>query len=291
QGGLLDVATHPDFAKNQIIYLTYSKFRDSADIKLSTTALFKAKLDGNTLKDGKDIFVAIPYQLTRIHYGSRIDFDKEGHIFLTVGDRFQHLDTLPQKLNVDMGKVHRLNDDGSIPKDNPFVDVPGAHGSIWSIGHRNLQGLYINPADGTVWENEHGPRGGDEVNIIEKGKNYGWPLVSYGINYNGKIMTPFTTKEGMEQPKVKWVPSIGPSGMTIVSGDKYPAWKGDLLVGSLRFKYLDRIHLEGTTPGAEEPLLKNLGRMRFVKMGPDGYIYVGVETPGFIFKLEPVNAQ
>ncbi len=292
QGGLLDVQAHPNFDKNQLLYISYSKLKDSAGVKLATTALFCAQLAGNSLKNGKDIFVALPWKTTPIHYGSRIEFDKEGKLFLTVGDRFQHMDTLPQKLDNDLGKIHRINDDGSIPADNPFVNVPGARPSIWSYGHRNPQSLSIHPETGALWENEHGPRGGDELNLIEKGKNYGWPMISYGINYNGKIMTPYTAKEGMEQPKTKWIPSLGPSGMTIVTSDKYPAWKGDILMGSLRFQFLNRVHLVGNNPDEQEQLLKKIGRVRMVEQGPDGFIYIGVEDkPGCIFKLVPVNAQ
>ena len=198
QGGLLDVHAHPNFDKNQLLYMSYAKVKDSAGVKLATTALMCAKLEGNVLKNGKDIFVALPWKTTPIHFGSRIEFDKEGKLFLTVGDRFQHTDTLPQKLDNDLGKIHRMNDDGTAPADNPFVNTPGARATIWTYGHRNPQSLSIHPETGALWENEHGPRGGDELNLIEKGKNYGWPVISYGINYNGKIMTPFTSKEGME---------------------------------------------------------------------------------------------
>lgn len=285
QGGLLDIQLHPKFATNGLIYFSYSKFKDT----LSTTALMRAKLVGNTLTNQKDIYVAEPWKNTRIHYGSRIAFDKNGYLFLSSSDRFQHMDTLPQKLDNDLGKVHRMNDDGTAPKDNPFYNTPGARKTIWSYGHRNIQGLFIHPETGVLWAHEHGPRGGDELNIIEKGKNYGWPVISYGINYDGKIMTPYTAKEGMEQPLVKWIPSIAPSGLTVVTGDKYPAWKGDILMGSLRFKYLNRVHLNGNVPGDQEALLKNIGRLRFVTIGPDGYVYVGIEEPGFIFRLLPVN--
>ncbi len=285
QGGLLDLELHPQFETNQYLYITYSKIKDT----MSTTALMRAKLVGNTLTEQKDIFVAMPYQTTKIHYGSRIEFDKDGFIFLTVADRFKHLDTLPQKLDNDMGKVHRLMDDGSAPKDNPYIEVPGARPTIWTIGHRNPQGMIIHPETGVIWSTEHGPRGGDELNIIQKAKNYGWPIISYGINYDGKILTPYTIRDGMEQPLVKWVPSLGPSGLTVVTGDKYPAWKGDLLMGSMRFKYLNRVDLNGNVPGEQEALLKNIGRVRFVEMGPDGFVYVGVEDPGFIFRLLPVS--
>lgn len=291
QGGLLDVELSPDFANNQTIYLSYSKLKDTAGQKLATTAILKAKLNGNQLSAQKDIFIAMPYQKTRHHYGSRIEFDTTGMMFITVGDRGQHMDSLPQKLDNDMGKVHRIREDGSIPEDNPFFNTPGARKTIWSYGHRNLQGMALQPGTNTIWTNEHGPRGGDELNIPEKGKNYGWPVISYGINYDGTILTPLTHKEGMEQPLVRWVPSIGPSGLTFVKGDKYPAWKGNILMGSLRFRYLERVPVDGNKPGEKENLLKGIGRLRFVEMGPDGFIYVGVEEPGYIFRLLPVENQ
>ena len=289
QGGLLDVELHPKFAENKQIYFSYSKFKDSAGGRWSTTAVMRASLEGNTLTNQTDIFVAQPYLKTRHHYGSRLEFDRNGFLFITVGDRGQHEPLYPQRLDVDCGKVHRVFDDGRVPTDNPFVKIDTARKTIWSYGHRNPQGMAMNPATGEMWSNEHGPRGGDEVNIPQKAKNYGWPVISYGINYDGKILTPFTKKENMEQPLIYWVPSIGPSGMTFVTGDKYKAWKGDALVGSLRFKYLNRCKLEGNKIVSEEILLKNIGRLRFVEMGRDGYIYVGVEEPGYIFKLLPVE--
>ena len=289
QGGLLDVELHPKFSENKQIYFAYSKFKDSAGGKWSTTAVMRATLEGNTLTNGKDIFVAYPYLKTRHHYGSRLEFDRNGFLFISVGDRGQHDLLYPQRLDVDCGKIHRVLDDGRAPLDNPFAKIDTARKTIWSIGHRNEQGMAMNPATGEIWENEHGPRGGDEVNIPQKGKNYGWPIISYGINYDGTILTPFTKKENLEQPLIYWVPSIGPSGMTFVTGDKYQAWTGDALVGSLRFKYLNRCKLVGNKIVSEEILLKNIGRLRFVEMGRDGFIYVGVEEPGFIFKLLPVD--
>lgn len=289
QGGLLDIQLHPAFATNKTVYLSYSKFKDSAGEKWSTTAIQRSKLMGNKLTEQKDVFVALPYKKTRHHYGSRIEFDTTGFMFISVADRGQHADSMPQKLDNDLGKVHRLNDDGSIPTDNPFYNTPGARKSIWSYGHRNPQGMALQRETNTIWTHEHGPRGGDELNIPEKGKNYGWPVISYGINYDGTILTPLTNKDGMEQPIVRWVPSIAPSGMAFVTGDNYPGWKGDLLMGSLRFKYLNRVHLHGKVVDEQENLLKNVGRVRFVEMGPDGFVYVGVEDPGFIFKLIPVK--
>ena len=289
QGGLMDVELHPKFAENKIIYLSYSKSVDSAGGKWSTTAVMQAKLEGIQLSNQKDVFIAQPYLKTRHHYGSRIKFDKNGYMFVSVGDRGQHDSKLPQLLNNDCGKIHRLMDDGSIPKDNPFVGKGDAHGSIWSYGHRNPQGMSMNPTSGEIWADEHGPRGGDEVNIAQKGKNYGWPVISYGINYDGTILTPLTKQDGMEQPLTYWVPSIGPCGATFVTGDKYKAWKGDLMVTSLRFMYLNRCKLNGNKIVSQENLLKNIGRMRFVEMGRDGYMYVGVEEPGYIFRLMPLE--
>jgi aldose sugar dehydrogenase len=291
QGGLMDVELHPKFKENQIIYLSYSKFKDSANVKLSTTAIMQAKLNDTQLSEQKDVFVALPYLKTRYHYGSRIEFDKQGYMFISVGDRGQHEPKFPQLLDNDCGKIHRLFDDGRIPPDNPFVNTPNAHGSIWSYGHRNPQGISINPATNELWTEEHGPRGGDEVNISQKGKNYGWPIISYGINYDGSILTPLTKEANMEQPLIYWVPSIGPCGATFVTGDRYKAWKGDFMVASLRFMYLNRCKIQGNKIVSQENLLKNIGRMRFVEMGADGCIYVGVEEPGFIFRLMPVEAQ
>ena len=288
QGGLLDVELHPNFDKNQYIYFSYSKAKDSAGGVWSTTAVMRAKLVGNTLTEQKDIFVAYPYLKTRHHYGSRLEFDRNGYLYVSVGDRGQHEPLFPQKLDNDCGKVHRITDDGGIPADNPFANTEGVRKTIWSYGHRNPQGIALNPKTGALWENEHGPRGGDEVNIPEKGKNYGWPVICYGINYDGTVLTPLTKKEGMEQPVTYWVPSIAPSGMHFVTSDVYKQWKGQLLVGSLRFKYLNLCKLEGNKVVKEEILFKNIGRLRAVEMGRDGYIYVSVEEPGYIFKLTPL---
>lgn len=288
QGGLLDVALHPNFAQNGLVYMSYSAMKMEGDQKLSSTAVVRAKLAGNALTEQKVIFEALPYSKTRHHYGSRLQFDKQGFLYISVGDRGSEKEN-PQSLNRDAGKVHRIHDDGRIPADNPFVGKGDAHGSVYSYGHRNPQGMTRNPQTGAIWTDEHGPRGGDEVNIIKKGANYGWPVICYGINYDGKPITNLTAKEGMEQPLTYWLPSIGPSGMAFVEGNKYPGWKGNLLVGSLRFQYLNRCVLEGNKVVKEENLLKNIGRLRNVKMGPDGYIYVSVEEPGYLFRLMPVN--
>lgn len=284
QGGLLDVELHPDFQENSVIYFTYSKIINDT---LATTAIHRATLDGYTLTDGEDIFQAAPASTKSHHYGSRLEFDKDGYLFFTVGDRGAR-DVNPQNLDNHCGKVHRIMDDGSIPEDNPFANTEGAMGSIWSYGHRNPQGLAMHPTTGQIWEHEHGPRGGDELNLIEKALNYGWPVISYGINYDGTTFTQITEKEGMEQPVTYWVPSIAACGMTFINSDKYPGWENFILVGSLRYNYLNLCKMEGNKVASEEILMKNVGRMRTVEMGPDGYFYFGVEDPGMVMRAVPI---
>jgi glucose/arabinose dehydrogenase len=199
-------------------------------------------------------------------------------LWILLGDR----DVNPQDTTRDGGKIYRLNDDGSIPADNPFVGVPGAREAIYSYGHRNPQGLAYNPMDNEIWEHEHGPRGGDEINIIQAGLNYGWPEITYGINYSGTQITEETSRKGMEQPLHYWVPSIAPSGMAFVTGDKYPGWKGDVLVGSLKYLYLKHVMLDDGKVVGEEILLPNIGRVRDVRVGPDGYIYASLEGTGIV---------
>ncbi|SIR10949.1 PQQ-dependent sugar dehydrogenase [Pontibacter lucknowensis] len=286
QGGLLDVELHPDFANNNLIYLSYSAFKKEGEQTLSTTAVMRAKLEGNKITDQKVIFEAQPWTRTRHHYGSRLEFGRDGMLYVSVGDRGQHHENA-QTIERSPGKVHRIKDDGAIPGDNPFANEKGAIASIWTIGNRNIQGMTIHPRTGAIWTNEHGPRGGDEVNIAERGKNYGWPVISYGINYNGTVLTELTKKEGMEQPLWYWVPSIAPSGMAFVTGNRYKGWEGDLLTGSLRFQFLSKLKMDGDKIISEEKLLKNIGRVRDVKMGPDGYIYVAVESPGTIYRVVP----
>jgi aldose sugar dehydrogenase len=289
QGGLMDVVLDPGFASNKLIYLSYSKFKNEDGAVLATTAIMRARLEGNTLADQKDIFVARPYSRTQHHYGSRMQFGKDGYLYFSVGERGNEKVNPQQIKGNDLGKVHRIKSDGSIPADNPFVKTAGAEASIYSYGHRNPQGMTIHPVTGKIWVNEHGPRGGDEINIVEPGKNYGWPVITYGINYNGKPISNLTAKAGMVQPVHYWIPSIGPSGLAFVTGDKYKGWKGDLLSGSLRFKFLQRSVINGNKVVREEILFKNIGRVRDVRMAPDGFIYVAVESPGRIYKLVPVN--
>ena len=285
QGGFLDIKTHPDYANNGWIYMTHASSEGDGDG--GNTALVRAKLSGNKLVDKQLLYKAKPNTKKGQHWGSRIAFDNQGYLYFSVGDRGNR-DVNPQDITRDGGKIYRLNDDGSIPQDNPFIDAENAKTAIYSYGHRNPQGMVKNPFTGAIWVNEHGPQGGDEINIIEKGHNYGWPVISYGINYNGTSFTDITEKEGMEQPFFYWVPSIAPSGMTIVSSNKYPDWKGNVLVGSLKFKYLERLIIENNEVVKREKLFEDIGRVRNIVQAPDGYIYVAAENHGIV-RIVPEN--
>lgn len=286
QGGLLDVILHPDYAENGWIYISYS-YLDEQDHGSGNTAIIRAKLQNDALVDIQNIYKGVPAVSTNHHFGNRMVFDREGYLYLSNGDRGKR-DKFPQSLDNSNGKIHRVHDDGSIPEDNPFYGQKDAIASIYSYGHRNPQGLAMHPQTGAIWEHEHGPRGGDEINIIEKGLNYGWPVISYGINYSGTKFTNITEKEGMEQPLHYYKPSIAPCGMAFVDSDVYPDWKNNLLIGSLSFQYLERLVISEDKIIGQEKLLDELNsRVRNVKIGPDGYIYVGVEGPGRILKLLP----
>jgi aldose sugar dehydrogenase len=289
QGGLLDICLHPDYEKNGWIYFSYSA-PDAASSKLiGNTVIMRARLNDNRLVDQQVLFSASPATDRGHHFGCKLAFDGKGYLFFGVGDRGQHFD-FPQKLDNHNGKIHRIRDDGTIPADNPFVHVPDAMPSIYSYGHRNPQGTCLNPLTGDVWETEHGPRGGDEINVIKPGLNYGWPVISYGINYDGTVLTGLTEKAGMEQPIHYWTPSIAPCGMTFLTGTRYPGWQNNLLVGSLRFKYLERLVIRNNSVIHQEKLLEGIGRVRNVVISPDGTIYVAIETPGKIVRLVPVEA-
>ncbi|MEO0897287.1 MAG: PQQ-dependent sugar dehydrogenase [Bacteroidota bacterium] len=283
QGGLLDVELHPKYEENGWLFLSFSKPQGAK----ATTAVIRAKLQNDALVDVEEVFEGKPYWGTTYHFGSRIVFDNDGYMYISMGDRGKR-DINPQGLDKHGGKIHRLNDDGSIPSDNPFIGQENVVPSIWSYGHRNPQGLAYNPETNTLWENEHGPRGGDEINMIRPGLNFGWPIISYGINYNGTTFTTLTAKDGMEQPESHWTPSIGVCGMAVITSDKYPGWKGDLMSGSLRFNYVSRSVVKDNKVVKEEIILKNIGRVRSVVMGRDGYMYVGVENPGAIYRIMPV---
>lgn len=288
QGGFLDVEVHPNYEENGWIYFTYSA--DSGD-EGANTNLIRAKLENNQLTNIETLYKGEPYPTGGRHFGSRVAFDKNGFVFFSIGDRGNR-DVLPQDLTKDGGKIYRLHDDGSVPADNPFVNEAGAKTAIYSYGHRNPQGMALNPETGVIWTHEHGPRGGDEINIIEPGKNYGWPVISYGINYNGTPFAEDTARDGMEQPLIYWDPSIAPSGMTFVTGDKYPHWKGHVLVGSLKFSYVELVKLDGDKTVGTEKLLEGIGRVRSVKQAPDGTIYVGADGQG-IFRIiaTPVSEE
>ncbi|MFY0713988.1 PQQ-dependent sugar dehydrogenase [Seonamhaeicola sp. NFXS20] len=285
QGGFLDIKLHPDYKNNGWVYMTHASSQGDGDG--GNTALVRAKLNGNKLENMELLYKAEPNTKKGQHWGSRIEFDNDGYLYFSVGDRGNR-DVNPQDITRDCGKIYRLNDDGSIPTNNPFVNTENAKKAIFSYGHRNPQGMVKNPFTGAIWVNEHGPKGGDEINIIEKGKNYGWPVISYGINYSGTPFTDITKKEGMEQPLFYWVPSIAPSGMAIVSSNKYPDWKGNVLVGSLKFQYLERLVLKNNTVVKREKLFENIGRVRNVVQAPDGYIYVAIEGHGIV-KIIPKN--
>ncbi|WP_296381398.1 PQQ-dependent sugar dehydrogenase [Winogradskyella sp.] len=279
QGGLMDIILHPNYKENGWIYFSYVSSKGEG--QGGNTAIARAKLNSNRLTDLEVLYKATPNTKRGQHFGSRLVFDKEGYLFFTIGERGNR-EVNPQDIIRDCGKVYRLNDDGSIPKNNPFVDEPSAKKAIYSYGHRNPQGMTLHPKTKEIWTHEHGPRGGDEINIIKGGKNYGWPVISYGVNYSGSKFTEITEKEGMEQPLHYWDPSIAPSGMAFINSDKYGDWNGNLLIGSLKFQYLDMCTLKDNKVIKEEKLLDGLGRVRCVEQGPDGYIYVGIENLGIV---------
>lgn len=282
QGGLLDIAIHPDFKSNGIIYFT-AAINTEGD-NGGNTALYLAKLEGYKLKNVELLYKAIPNTKKGQHFGSRIVFDNDGHLFFSIGDRGNR-DVNPQNLEKDGGKIYRLKLDGTIPEDNPFVNKNGAIDAIYSYGHRNPQGMIFHYKTGELWEHEHGPKGGDEINIIEKGKNYGWPVITYGINYSGTSITDKREMPGMEQPLYYWVPSIAPCGMAFSTSGVYKKWKGDLFVGSMKFNYLERLVVKKRKVIKREKILEDVGgKLRNIKEGPDGYLYVSVDGKG-IFKL------
>ena len=297
QGGLLDVQPHPDFATNRLIYITYSK--PYTDLEGARTVLVRGTFQDDALTNIEELFSA--QAVGRGHYGSRIAFDGNGYVFITAGDRqapsrgdlYAHP---AQDLSNHHGVVVRLHDDGRIPVDNPFVGTAGALGEIWSYGHRNPQGLAFHPMTGDLWANEHGPQGGDELNVVLPGRNYGWPVIGYGVNYgSGTTIHEGTLKEGMESPKHFWVPSIATSGLMIYTGDKFPAWRGNIFVGGLGGEQLSRLTVDGQTVLNEETLFQRMGRIRDVRQGPDGYIYLAIDDrrgePTGVVRLEPAGAR
>jgi glucose/arabinose dehydrogenase len=292
-GGLLDVLPHPNFAQNQILYLTYTK---GGEGNLATTALTRARLDGKVLKDVKEIFVADNWSNSPTNFGGRMVFGRDGKLYLTIGERQE-----PERAQNTMlhgGKVLRLNDDGTAPADNPFAGKPGYLPEIYSVGHRSPQGLAVNPSTGELWENEHGPLGGDEINIVRAGKNYGWPTVTYGKDYDGTVISEYSTREGYESPFLFWVPSIAISGLSFYTGDRLTAWKGNAFVGSMMqgrtraTGHVQRITFsDDGQPIQREPILGQLRqRIRDVRPGPDGLLYVLTDqNPGVLLRIEPAE--
>ncbi|NND04925.1 MAG: PQQ-dependent sugar dehydrogenase [Saprospiraceae bacterium] len=283
QGGLMDLELHPNYEENGWIYLSYGFSTNNQ--KGGNTTVARARLSDHTLTDFSVIFKASPVSRKGQHWGGRLEFDTEGFLYISVGDRGAR-DENPQTLDNSNGKIHRIHDDGTIPTDNPFVGQASAVSSIFSYGHRNPQGLALQKSTGLLWSHEHGPKGGDELNVIRAGNNYGWPVITYGRNYSGTIITKETEREGMEQPSYYWVPSIAPCGMTFVDSDIYPEWQGSVLIGSLKFNYIHRCTIDGETIVAHEKVVEDIGRVRTVRQGPDGYIYASVEGKG-LFKLIP----
>ena len=298
-GGALDVTLHPQFATNRLIYIAYSKPAPGA-VGDATTAVYRARWDGgSTLADGKDIFVATSIQAAGDKgvgpatgsYGARFAWDKDGLLFVSLGER--NVTMTAQEPNTHLGKIIRIKDDGSVPKDNPFIGKAGYLPEIYTLGHRNPLGLYVNPITNDLWSTEEGPQGGDELNLIKAGKNYGWPLVSLGRNYDGTIVGDGFTKPGLEEPVVFWVPAIAISGLSIYNGDAFPAWKGHVFVGGMRNntgQHIQRVWFnpKGEPIGREIFLAELKQRVREVKPGPDGFLYALTdETFGAVLKIEP----
>lgn len=287
QGGLLDIVLHPEYQSNGWIYISFSD--PAGEGEGSNTSIIRGKLDGNRLVDQQVIYRGDINTPRGQHYGGRMTFDNAGYLFFAIGDRGDHFVTV-QDLSRDGGKIYRINDDGSIPADNPFVNTANALPAIWSYGHRNPQGIDIHPLTGEIWASEHGPRGGDEINIARAGLNYGWPNVGYGINYNGQPLAERTHAEGVEQPIWYWDPSIATSGIAFVTSDRYPELKNHLLVGGLRGSKLELLEIYDSRVIRSTDLSvgEAAGRIRDVRQGPDGYIYLGIEGEG-IKRLIPAN--
>ncbi len=289
QGGLLDVVVHPQFAQNRWVYWSYS---EPAEGRSNSTAVARGKLQADglngRLSEVQVVFRQQPRFASTAHFGSRLVFARDGQLFVTLGDRFSRRDDA-QTLDNHHGKIVRIEADGRTPADNPFVSRAGARPETWSLGHRNVQGAALHPQTGELWIHEHGPQGGDEVNVSLAGRNYGWPVITYGAEYgSGRKIGEGTDRQGIEPPLVHWVPSIAPSGMAFVTGDRYPGWKGDLFVGALRAQTLVRLQLDGRRVARQERLLTDLGeRIRDVRQGPDGWLYVLTDSDdGKLIRLE-----
>jgi glucose/arabinose dehydrogenase len=286
QGGLLAVAPHPEHATNGWIYLAYS---EAGPDGTAMTVIVRGRIRENRWTDQQDIFRAPPalYKRGGVHFGCRLVFQGD-YLFFTIGERGAQDDA--QDLGRPNGKVHRVHADGRVPADNPFVETPGALPTIWTYGNRNPQGLALEPATGRLWETEHGPRGGDELNRIERGRNYGWPVITHGMNYNGTPITGLTAKAGLEQPVLHWTPSIAVGDMAFYAGEKFPRWQGNLFVTALAAEEVRRLVLAGGQVAHQEVLFKGIGRVRAITTGPDGFLYVGLEGPGRVVRLVPAES-
>jgi glucose/arabinose dehydrogenase len=268
QGGFFDILLHPDFSTNQTVYLSYAH----GTPKANGTAIIKATLTGDRLQNAEQILLVSPLKATAQHYGGKMLFLPDGTLLLTTGEGFDYREDA-QDPESELGKILRINDDGSIPDDNPFTGQGSRR--VWTYGHRNPQGLVLDPAAGVVYMHEHGPRGGDEINVVVAGNNYGWPAVTHGVDYSGAYVSPFTEAAGMMPPLVHWEPSIAPSGMAIYSGDHFPEWQGDLFIGALVDREVRRVDMESGAVMGQESLFAELGaRIRDVRMGTDGYLYI-----------------
>ena len=292
QGGLLGIALHPDFESNQLVYLSYT----GQEGRVYGTEVLRGKLQGTTLDDIEVIFRALPKQRGGYHFGSRLVFADDGSLFISLGDRGARpglgRNQAAQRLNNHLGSLIRVNDDGTVPADNPFIGDPNAKPEIYTYGNRNMQGMAIHPMTRAIWTHEHGPQGGDEINIMSPGINYGWPVITYGANYGtGSKIGEGTHRPDMQQPIHKWVPSIAPSGMMFYTGDRFPAWQGDLFVGSLKFGQLVRLEVTDDSVANEERLLNfEFGRIRDVVQGPDGFIYLLTDSNnGKLLRIRPVE--
>lgn len=287
QGGLLDVVLHPDFQRNGWIYLSYSKPIGEG----AHTAVVRARLGEHRLEDVETIFDPPASEATdrAVHFGCRLVFDGEGHLFIAIGDRGGPTtpDNKAQDLSSVAGKILRLRDDGSLPPDNPFASQPGARPEIWSYGHRNIQGMLLDKENSRFWATEHGPRGGDELNLVRPGLNYGWAIVTHGINYSGTPIAKRSAAPGIEPPVEQWTPSIAPSGLALYKGSAFPEWNGNLLVGALAHEKLVRLAMDGTKVVDREILLEGRGRIRDVRVFDDGFVYLVYDTPGEVVRLVP----
>jgi len=288
QGGLLDVTLDPDYEKNGLIYFAYAG--GSPGSAGTEVARGRLDLDAMALRDVETIFEVEPKTPGAAHYGGRLQFHPDGTLYVTLGDRYSYMDQA-QNIENHLGSIVRINPDGSVPDDNPFVGRDDAQPEIYTYGNRNVQGIALRPGTTTIWQHEHGPRGGDELNIVQPGVNYGWPEITYGIDYSGAIISEKTEAPGMEQPVVYWDPSIAPSGMTFYDGDKFPQWRGDIFMGALAHRHLRRLDMDGDEVVGQEELLAGLNaRIRDVVEGPDGLLYVLTDADnGRILRLEPVS--